>query len=190
MSGPTLAVMAIASAVVGGYAQIQAAKAQKKMYERQADITERQSRLDALAYKQQGVNAIKKMNRVMAANAARAAAGNLDPYASYDSADVISTYNLRQGVNDFTIARDNATIAKKMGKYQADNYRYAGAVAVSNAKTMAVANIGMSFVTAGSVYGTSGLTGMFASNTAATTATTTSALPLDGSVSGYNYAIG
>ena len=77
-----------------------------------------------------------------------------------------------------------------MGKYQADNYRYAGAVAVSNAKTMAVANIGMSFVTAGSVYGTSGLTGMFASNTAATTATTTSALPLDGSVSGYNYAIG
>ena len=178
MSGPTLAVMAIASAVVGSYAQIQAAKAQKKMYERQADITERQSRLDALNYKQQGVNAIKKMNRVMAANAARAAAGNLDPYASYDSADVIGTYNLRMGVNDFTIARDNATIAKKMGKYQADNYRYAGQVAVSNAKTMAVANIGMSFVQAGMVYGTSGLTGMFASNTAATTATTTtSAMP-------------
>ena len=164
MSGPTLAVMAIASAVVSSYAAIQGAKAQKKMYERQADITERQSRLDALAYKQQGVNSIKKMNRVMAANAARAAAGNLDPYASYDSADVISTYNLRQGVNDFTIARDNATIAKKMGKYQADNYRYAGAVAVSNAKTMAVANIGMSFVSAGMVYGTPGISNMFASN--------------------------
>ena len=190
MSGPTLAVVAIASAALSGYAAIQGAKAQKKMYERQADITERQGRLDALNYKQQGVNAIKKMNRVMAANAARAAAGNLDPYASYDSADVIGTYNLRMGVNDFTIARDNASIAKKMAKYQADNYRYAGQVAVSNAKRMAVANIGMSFVTAGSVYGTSGLTGMFASNTAATTATTTSALPLDGSVSGYNYAIG
>ena len=161
MGAETLAVMAIASAVVGSAAQIQAAKAQKKMYERQADITERQSRLDALAYKQQGVNAIKKMNRVMAANAARAAAGNLDPYASYDSADVISTYNLRMGVNDFTIARDNATIATKMGKYQADNYRYAGAVAVSNAKTMAVANIGMSFVQAGMVYGTPGLSPMF-----------------------------
>ena len=60
MGAETLAVMAIASAVVGSAAQIQAAKAQKKMYERQADITERQSRLDALAYKQQGVNAIKK----------------------------------------------------------------------------------------------------------------------------------
>ena len=169
MSGPTLAVMAIASAVVSSYAAIQGAKAQKKMYERQADITERQSRLDALAYKQQGVNSIKKMNRVMAANAARAAAGNLDPYASYDSADVISTYNLRQGVNDFTIARDNATIAKKMGKYQADNYRYAGAVAVSNAKTMAVANIGMSFVSAGMVYGTPGISNMFAANAAVNT---------------------
>lgn len=183
MSGPTLAVMAIASAVVSSYAAIQGAKAQKKMYERQADITERQSRLDALAYKQQGVNAIKKMNRVMAANAARAAAGNLDPYASYDSADVISTYNLRQGVNDFTIARDNATIAKKMGKYQADNYRYAGAVAVSNAKTMAVANIGMSFVSAGMVYGTPGISNMFASNTAAVN--TTSTIPSSFNVPNY-----
>jgi len=170
MSGPTLAVIAIASAVVGSYASIQQAKAQQKMYNRQADITERQSRLDALAYKQQGVNSIKKLNRVLAANTARAAAGNLDPYASYDSADVIATYNLRQGVNDFTIARDNATIAKKMGKYQADNYRYAGQVAVSNAKTMAAVNIGMSFVTAGQVYGTSGLTGMFTSNTATSAA--------------------
>ena len=168
MSGPTLAVMAIASAVVGGYAQIQAAKAQRTMYNRQAEITERQAKLDGLAYKQQGVNALKKMNQVLAANAARAAAGNLDPFSSGDSHDVIATYNLRQGVNDFTIARDNQTIAEKMGKYQADNYRYAGQVAVSNAKTMAVANIGMSFVTAGQVYGTSGLSGMFASNTATT----------------------
>ena len=189
MGAETYAIMAIASAVVGSAAQIQAAKAQKKMYERQADITERQSRMEALNYKQQGVNAIKKMNRVMAANAARAAAGNLDPYASYDSADVIGTYNLRMGVNDFTIARDNATIAKKMGKYQADNYRYAGAVAVSNAKTMAVANIGMSFVQAGMITGYSP-SFLSASNTAAATSTTTSALPLDGSVSGYNYAIG
>ena len=186
MSGPTLAVVAIASAALSGYAAIQGAKAQKKMYERQADITERQGRLDALNYKQQGVNAIKKMNRVMAANAARAAAGNLDPYASYDSADVIGTYNLRMGVNDFTIARDNASIAKKMGKYQADNYRYAGQVAVKNAKTMAVANIGMSFVQAGMITGYSP-SFLSASNTATST---TSALPLDGSVSGYNYAIG
>lgn len=168
MSGPTLAVMAIASAVVGSYASIQAAKAQRTMYNRQAEITERQAKLDGLSYKQQGVNALKKMNAVLAANAARAAAGNLDPFSSGDSHDVIATYNLRQGVNDFTIARDNQTIAEKMGKYQADNYRYAGQVAVSNAKTMAVANIGMSFVTAGQVYGTSGLTGMFASNTAST----------------------
>tara|TARA_R100001460_G_scaffold14058_3_gene31678 strand:+ start:251 stop:829 length:579 start_codon:yes stop_codon:yes gene_type:complete len=171
MSGEVLAVIAIASAVAGSAAAIEGAKAQKKMYERQADITERQGRLDALNYKQQGVNAIKKMNRVMAANAARAAAGNLDPYASYDSADVIGTYNLRMGVNDFTIARDNASIAKKMSKYQADNYRYAGQVAVNNAKRMAVINIGQSFVTAGMVYGTPGLTGMFSSSTAAANTT-------------------
>lgn len=173
MSGPTLAVMAIASAVAGGYAMVQQAKAQKRLYDRQAEITERQSRLDGLAYKQQGVNALKKMNRVLAANTARAAAGNLDPYSSYDSSDVIATYNLRQGVNDFTIARDNKSIAEKMGKYQADNYRYAGRVAVSNAKTMAAVNIGMSFVTAGSVYGGPGLSGMFSSGSTAVTGANT-----------------
>ena len=116
MSGPTLTVIAIASAVVGGYAQIQAAKAQRTMYNRQAEITQRQAKLDGLSYKQQGVNALKKMNRVMAANAARAAAGNLDPFSSGDSHDVIATYNLRQGVNDFTIEIDKQTIAEKMGK--------------------------------------------------------------------------
>ena len=175
MAGETLAVMAIASAAVGGYAQIQAAKAQRTMYNRQADITERQAKLDGLAYKQQGVNALKKMNRVLAANAARAAAGNLDPFSSGDSHDIIAGYNLRQGVNDFTIARDNQTIAEKMGKYQADNYRYAGQVAVSNAKTMAVANIGMSFVTAGQVYGTPGLSGMFQTASAAPVSSITTA---------------
>ena len=194
MSGPTLAVVAIASAVVGSYAQIQSAKAQKKMYDRQADITEKQARQKSLAYKQEGVNSLKKMNRIMAANAARAASGNLDPYSSGDSHDVIATYNLRQGVNDFTIARDNASLAEKFGKYQADNYRYAGRVAVSNAKTMAVANIGMSFVSAGMVYGTSGLTGLFsgsatstaASSTAQTISTPAMATP---GVGGYNFAV-
>jgi hypothetical protein len=194
MSGPTLAVVAIASAVVGSYAQIQAAKAQKVMYDRQADITEKQARQKSLAYKQEGVNSLKKMNRIMAANAARAASGNLDPYSSGDSHDVIATYNLRQGVNDFTIARDNASLAEKFGKYQADNYRYAGRVAVSNAKTMAVANIGMSFVSAGMVYGTSGLTGLFtgsqtaAASTASTVSTTAPAMATPGA-GGYNFAV-
>jgi len=194
MSGPTLAVVAIASAVVGSYAQIQAAKAQKQMYDRQADITEKQARQKSLAYKQEGVNSLKKMNRIMAANAARAASGNLDPYSSGDSYDVIATYNLRQGVHDFTIARDNATLAEKFGKYQADNYRYAGRVAVSNAKTMAVANIGMSFVSAGMVYGTSGLTGLFsgsatAANTASTAQTISTPAMATPGVGGYNFAV-
>ena len=75
-----------------------------------------------------------------------------------------------------------------MAMYQADNYRYAGQVAVKNAQRMAVINLGQSFVTAGMVYGTPGLTNMFASNTAATTATTTSSQALPG-VGGYNYGV-
>ena len=72
-----------------------------------------------------------------------------------------------------------------MAKYQADNYRYAGQVAVKNAQRMAVVNLGMSFVTAGSVYGTSGLTGMFSSGTTAATSSGSAVVPSSFSMPNY-----
>ena len=137
----------IAAAAASGYAGIQAAKAQKNMYDAKAQIVEKQATIKANNSKQQAINVLKNMNAVMASNIAKGGAGNLDPFSSGDSVDIVNTASLRDGVTDFTIARDNATMAIKMGKYQAENYRYAGRAAVSNAKTMAVITVSYTHLT-------------------------------------------
>lgn len=175
MSGVELAVLAVASSVVSGYAQIKAAKEKKKMYDMQANATRIQGKVTALQYKKEGVDKLKKLNYVLASNTARAASGNIDPFSSGGSPDIINTYSLRQGVNDFTISRDNQTMAIKMANYQADQYNYAGKVAVANAQRMAVVNVGMSVAQAGFIYGTGGFTGgknVFLPNANAATNTT------------------
>lgn len=170
MAGPHLAVLAVASAAVSAYAGIQAAKAQKQMYEAKATLTEKQGRMEALQYKQKGVEVLKNMNKALAATTARSGAGNIDPFSSGDSPDIIMGYTMRAGTNDFTITRDQASITEKYANYQAANYRYAGQMAVRTAKINAVGQIGMGIATAGALYPTSGFSGMFAGGATTTTA--------------------
>lgn len=159
MSGVELAVLAVAASAVSGYAAIEGAKAQRDMYNAKATLAEKQGRMEALAYKEKGVQVLKNMNKALAATTARAGAGNLDPFASGDSPDIIMGYTMRAGTNDFTITRDNASITEKYAKYQAANYRYAGAQAVRTAKIGAVANLAMAGAQAGMTMGTGGFTG-------------------------------
>ena len=56
---------------------------------------------------------------------------------------------MREGVNQFTVSRDNATIAKKMAAYQAAQHRTAGKNIMKSAKTQAFIQLGSSVVTAG-----------------------------------------
>lgn len=166
----------IAAAAASGYAGIQAAKAKKNMYDAEARMVEKQATIKANNSKQQAINVLKNMNAVMASNIARGGSGNMDPFSSGDSVDIVNTASLRDGVTDFTIARDNATMALKMGKYQADNYRYAGKAAVASAKTMAVINVASSVATAGMIGGESAFGGLgkyFTGNATTTTALTT-----------------
>jgi len=149
MSGFEIAFLAAAAG--SAYMGIQGAKAQKKMYDAQAKQVELQATQKANNSKQTAVNVLKKLNSVMATNISKGGAGNLDPFSSGDSTDIINTASLRDGVTDFTIARDNATMAIKMGKYQADNYRYAGKVAVQQAKMSAVISMASSVATVGMV---------------------------------------
>lgn len=159
MSGVELAVLAVASSAVSAYAGIQAAKAQKAQYDAQAALTEKKGRQEALAYKQKGVEVLKNMNKALAATTARAGAGNLDPFSSGDSPDIVMGYTMRAGTNDFTITRDNASLTEKYAKYQAENYRFAGREAVRTAKVAAVAQVGMSVAQAGFLSGSGGFTG-------------------------------
>ena len=137
-----------------------AAKAQAYQYQAQAAQAELQGRWQAVEYQQEANNSLEQLERVMAANTARAAAGNMDPLTSGSSQDLISRLNMREGVNEFTIARDNATIAKKMSEYQAGQLRTAATNTVKAARAQAFITIGKGIGSAGQVYGTPGFTGV------------------------------
>ena len=175
MSGPALAAIAIGATALSAKAQLDAGKAiedQRNAEARQAEI---QGSVQALEYKRQGVTALQNLEKVLAANIARGAAGNLDPLSSGSSSDLIARLNMRDGVNEFTIARDNASIATKMAKYQAANLRVAGQSARQTARLGAIATLGMGVASAGQLYGTTGFTGLFTGGATGTTATTTAA---------------
>ena len=77
----------------------------------------------------------------MLANTAEAAAGNLDPFSSYDSTNIIANNNLREAVNDFTIARDNASLVLKVGRFQAESNRFSGKIAKRDAQRNALIDV-------------------------------------------------
>lgn len=176
MSGAELAVLSVVTSAVGAMAQMNAARSQAIQYRAQARQTELQGRLEAVKAKAEGNQVLENMNAVMAATAARAAAGGLDPYAGGESTDLINTFSLRQGIGEFTIARDNAAIAKDMSTYQAGIYRTAAANTMKAARTNAFMSIAGGMLQAGQLYPTEGFTGganMFLPSSFGSSASTT-----------------
>ena len=67
------------SAGVSALGQISAGAAQKRQYQMQAEQAELRGRSEAIAYKQQGADALRNLNETLAAIISRAAAGGVDP---------------------------------------------------------------------------------------------------------------
>lgn len=141
MSGLEIAAIA-ALAGLKAKAIIDQGKAQENLANAQARQSELQGRVQAIQYEQEANNSLNQLERVLAANTARSAAGTMNPLASGSSQDLIAGLNMREGVNEFTIARDNATIAKLMSDYQAGQYRTAASNAKRMAQTQALISIG------------------------------------------------
>ena len=161
VGGSQLALLSVATGVMGAMAQMNAARAQAYQYHAQAKQTELMGRLEAVKAKQEGNEVLAKMNAVMAATTARASAGGLDPFAGGESVDLINTYSMRQGVGEFSISRDNAAIAEDMSKYQAGIYRTAASNTMRAARANAMMTVMGSVVKAGQLYPTDGFTNMF-----------------------------
>ena len=70
-------------------------------------------------------------------------------------------YNLREGVNDFTIARDNPTIALQMGKYEQASMNVAAENTEKAANKRATAGVLTKVATAGMTYGPSAFPSAF-----------------------------
>ena len=94
MSGPILAAVSVVTGVLSAQAQINAGKAKADQLRAEARQSELQGRVDALNYKRQANAVLKKTEQVMASNIARAAAGNMNPFASGETPDLIAPLQL------------------------------------------------------------------------------------------------
>ena len=140
MSGAELYLIA---SVVSAGVKYAKTKSDAKKLKAQAYQTEIKGRVDRANYKQQGIETLKEMNKVMSANVARAFSGNLDPFKSGETPDIIQNYSLRAGMNDFSIARDNASIVMKQAEYQAESLRSSAKDMIKFGKLELASNIAM-----------------------------------------------
>jgi len=113
------AVLSTVGTVVGTVMQSNAESAQYQAQARQSIV---QGRVSALNYELES-NAIKqRVLENMATSAARAGSGNISPYESGSSGHYLDLASLSAAATDSRIALNNAEIARKMGKIEADQY--------------------------------------------------------------------
>ena len=159
MSGPILAAVSVVTGVLSAQAQINAGKAKADQLRAEARQSELQGRVAALNAKREGLSALKNLERVIAANTARQAASNMDPFASGTTPDLITNLNMREGVTQFKMAQSNAEYAIAMSKYQAGMQRTAATNANKFARQQAFITVGSSIFQAGQIYPTAGFSG-------------------------------
>ena len=117
-----------------------AGAAQKRQYGLQAEQADLRGRSEAIAYKQQGANALRNLNETLAAIISRAGAGGVDPGSG--SALTLQRFALAEGAREKSIAQDNEALALGQASMQAGIYRSAGRSAQLNSYVSAAGTIG------------------------------------------------
>lgn len=143
--------MAVSTA--GAVADYRGKQAQAQQLEAQAKQSEIQGRVQAIAYKRQGNEVLRRMNAVIASNIARGAARGINPFGSGGVIEMSNMYNRRIGISEFQIARDNATMAKEMAKYQAGQQLTGAKTIRKLAPFQLVGNIATGYGTTKQIYG-------------------------------------
>jgi len=140
-------VVSIGSKLAQASAQRNVGAAQQASYERQAEQAELRGRSEAIAYKQKGSEALKRLNETLAAIVARAGAGGVDPTSG--SAVTVQQFAMGEGIEEFNIAADNAALALGEGYTQGGIYRSAGSIAKKTADVAALGSVGEAAYMAG-----------------------------------------
>ena len=138
MSGP---IFQIVGGVLGGLAQIRQAQAQQVQDEIKARNEMINARTDALNFKKEGIEKLVELNRAMASTVARAASGNLDPYAASETKDLLNINSMRLASVDLRTLELNQEMAILRGNSNAQSARLAGDAAVRYATASAMANV-------------------------------------------------
>ena len=147
----TLPYVMMAISTASAVADYRGKQAQAQQLEAQAKQSEIQGRVQAIAYKRQGNEVLRRMNAVIASNIARGAARGIDPFSG--AIEMSNMYNRRIGIGEFQIARDNATMAKEMAKYQAGQQLTGAKTIRKLAPFQLVGNIATGYGTTKQIYG-------------------------------------
>jgi len=140
-------IVSVGGKIAQAGAQRDVGRAQQASYEQQAQAAELKGRSEAIAYKQQGADALRNLNETLAAIVARAGAGGVDPTSG--SAATMQMFAMSEGSREFAISEDNAALALGEATQQAGIYRSAGRTAQLSANVSAAASIGEAAYMAG-----------------------------------------
>ena len=142
MADPASAALIIAGGakLVGAYGSYQTGKIQQKMYNMKSRQALLRSDQEALNEKRKGVQVLEKILATQAAINARAGAGAIDPYSGTPQG--LRVFATAEGMQDFQISRDNASLIEQVGILQSIDYKQAGSMAAYQGRLAALTQIG------------------------------------------------
>ena len=132
--------MAIIGPVMSAGSQLAAGAAQRRGYEQQAEQAELRGRSEAIAYKQQGADALRNLNETLAAIISRAGSGGVDPTSG--SAATMQMYAMWEGAREKNISQDNQVLALGQASMQAGEFQSAGKAAQLSSVVSAAGTLG------------------------------------------------
>lgn len=175
-----LMIIGAISSGISAVQQMQAGRAQARAYQAQARQEELKGRRDALAYRQQGVEVLRKVRGTISTVTARAAAGGLNPYSG--SAQSLRNYAEREGVGEFYLSQENAELAIAIGEVNRDQNLMAAQQARRQGMMSALTTIGTTAMTMGAIGGPSSNIGGFAGGGSVGGAVSNTLYPTTGSL--------
>tara|TARA_R110000868_G_scaffold388340_1_gene657166 strand:+ start:137 stop:589 length:453 start_codon:yes stop_codon:yes gene_type:complete len=128
--------------VISAQQQVKAGEQQQEMYSQQAAQATIQGRTQAINYKQQAADVLRRMNETLATTVARA--GQFGDAIS-GSALALQKFAESEGSREFGTSTDNASLALAGAAAQAKIYMQAGGIALTTAKVGAATTLGQGF---------------------------------------------
>jgi len=134
------AVIAAGAKLIGAYGSLQTGKIQQKMYNMKSRQALLRSDQEALNEKRKGVQVLEKILATQAAINARAGAGAIDPYSGTPQG--LRVFATAEGMQDFQVTRDNASLIEQVGILQSIDNKQAGSMAAYQGRLAALTQIG------------------------------------------------
>lgn len=126
----------LVSGVINGFAAILDGQAKQTMYNRKAADARLSGRITAMNLQMKGAQILSKVNNIMSTSLARSQVGG-----GSTNITAVQTGSLKYGVRDYSTVKDNIDIQLGRAEGQAQDYIYAGEVAVANSYMEAMASV-------------------------------------------------